>query len=187
VFDGLFWYGRLATIELPMSPFLGPAVVAATLLVVAGAQKIVDPAPAVGGLRALRVPAGRREVRCLAAVELVVGSVGIAAGGLALLPVSASYLAFTVYVVAAMRSGTQVSSCGCFGREDTPPSGVHVVLNVVFAASAAAAAASGDASVPLESPASTVAFLALAAIGAALAVVAYSRLPRALSLADAAS
>jgi hypothetical protein len=36
-----------------------------------------------------------------------------------------------------------VGSCGCFGREDTPPHPVHVVVDGALAATAAAAAVLG--------------------------------------------
>ena len=47
--------------------------------------------------------------------------------------VAVSYLAFAGFVIVALRSGAPISSCGCFGKVDTPPSVVHVVLDVAFA------------------------------------------------------
>ena len=51
--------------------------------------------------------------------------------------VAVSYLAFAGFVVVALRSGAPISSCGCFGKVDTPPSLVHVVIDLVLAAVAA--------------------------------------------------
>jgi hypothetical protein len=45
--------------------------------------------------------------------------------------------------VVALRAGTVVGSCGCFGREDTPAHPLHVVVDVALAATAAAAAVRG--------------------------------------------
>ena len=42
-----------------------------------------------------------------------------------------------------------VGSCGCFGRKDTPPHPIHVVVNVALAATAAAAAVR-DVGAPLD-------------------------------------
>ena len=44
--------------------------------------------------------------------------------------VAVSYLAFGAFVVGALRAGTMIGSCGCFGREETPPHAIHVVLDL---------------------------------------------------------
>jgi hypothetical protein len=124
-----------------MPALTGPALTAALLLAFAGAAKAVDPAMTVGALRALGLPSSRGWVRAGAAAELLVGLLAAAAGwAWAWWLVAASYLAFAAFVVAALRAGTMVGSCGCFGREDTPPHPVHVVVDVGLAATAAAAA-----------------------------------------------
>ena len=43
------------------------------------------------------------------------------------------------------RRGTMIGSCGCFGREETPPHPSHVVLNLVLAAVASPHATAHDA------------------------------------------
>ncbi len=125
-------------------PFItGPALVAAALVALAGAQKLLDPVMTVGALRAMRLPASSTMVRAGAAVELALGVGAVAVGGALLWWLLAlSYVAFAVFVVAALRRGTMIGSCGCFGREDTPPHVVHVVLNVGLAGVAAIAAMS---------------------------------------------
>ena len=62
--------------------------------------------------------------------------------------VALSYLLFAAFVVVALRSGAPISSCGCFGKADTPPSVVHVVLDLLFAGVATAAAFTGDVALP---------------------------------------
>jgi hypothetical protein len=132
-----------------MPAVTGPALTAALLLAFAGAAKAVDPAMTVGALRALGLPASRTWVRVGAAGELVVGLLA-AAGGWAWIwwLVAASYLAFAAFVIAALRAGTMVGSCGCFGRDDTPPHPVHVVVDIALATTAATAAVLGV--VPLD-------------------------------------
>jgi hypothetical protein len=127
-----------------MPALTGPALTAALLLAFAGATKAVDPAMTAGALRALGLPSSRILVRVGAAAELILGLLALAAGWATVWwLVAASYLAFAAFVVAAMRAGTMVGSCGCFGREDTPPHPIHVVIDVALAATAAAAAVRG--------------------------------------------
>src|SRR4029453_12518158 len=127
-----------------MPPLTGPALTAALLLAFAGAAKTVDPAMTVGALRALGLPSSKIWVRVGAATELLVALVAGAGGwgGVCWLA-AASYLAFAAFLIPALGAGTMVGSCGCFGREDTPPHPVHVVVDIALAATAAAAAAVG--------------------------------------------
>ena len=138
-----------------MPALTGPALTAALLLAFAGAAKAVDPVMTVGALRALGLPSSRTWVRTGAAAELLVGLLAAAAGwAWVWWLVAASYLAFAAFVVAALRAGTMVGSCGCFGREDTPPHPIHVVVDVALAATAAAAAVLGVGA-PLDAIAET--------------------------------
>jgi hypothetical protein len=54
--------------------------------------------------------------------------------------VAGSYVLFACITAYARTHGGALSTCGCFGRPDTPATGLHVVLNVVFVATAAALA-----------------------------------------------
>jgi hypothetical protein len=118
------------------------------VLVVAGGAKAVRPTDtakalnqAVPGIRLARTAL---LVRVAAALECAFGVVGIV---LPWPPIAAtvalSYLAFAGFVLAAYRRGGPLSTCGCFGTPDTPPSMVHVVINVGLAASAVVVAAAG--------------------------------------------
>ncbi len=77
-----------------------------------------------------------------------------------------------------------IGSCGCFGREDTPPHPSHVALNLVLAGVAAATAVV-DPVAPLDaitdSPGEGTVVLALVALALYLLHAAYVDLPRALS------
>ncbi len=128
---------------------IGLYLVAAGLLVGAGVAKAIRPgdtARALGALPGLdRVPTRLLQgaTRTGAAAEALLGLAAFAApgpltGGL----VSASYLLFAAVTAIVRVRGGALSSCGCFGRADTPASWLHVVLNLVFAVAAATVATS---------------------------------------------
>lgn len=118
-----------------------PVYAAAAALVVSGLAKLRDPVPTALALNLVRFPSRRPWVWALAAVELVLGSAvlihlsPITAGALGVL-----YLAFTVFLFAAMRVG---ASCGCIGGSDHPPGWLHVVLDLVAAVAGLVAAFAG--------------------------------------------
>ena len=168
-----------------MPALTGPALVAAALLALAGAQKAVDPTMTVGALRAMRLPSSPLLVRAASAAELALGVAAVAVGGAALWwLVAASYVAFSVFVVAAMRKGTMIGSCGCFGREDTPPHWTHVALNGALAAVAIAVAVRSPGA-PLDAladePGEGAIVGALAVVALYLLHAAYVELPRTLT------
>jgi hypothetical protein len=113
---------------------------AALLLALAGAQKLLDPTLTVGALTAMRLPASPVAVRIGAVAELAVGVAAVVAGGSTWWLVAASYVAFTAFVLVALRRGAAIGTCGCFGRADSHPSWSHVRLNAVVIAWSVAAA-----------------------------------------------
>lgn len=173
-----------------MPALTAPSLVAAALLALAGAQKLIDPTMTVGALRALRLPASPLAVRAGSAAELALGVAAMSVGGPALWwLVAASYVAFTGFVVVALRSGTMIGSCGCFGREETPPHPVHVGVNLALAAAAAAAAvrASGaPVQALLDEPGAGIVVAGLSALAVYLVFAAFVVLPRALAGSSAA-
>jgi hypothetical protein len=166
----------------------GPALVVASLLAFAGGQKLVDPTMTVGALRALRFPASPVLVRVGSGLELALGVAAIAVGGAALWwAVALSYLAFAGFVVAALRAGTMIGTCGCFGREETPPHWSHVLLNVGLSGLAGLVAVRSPGSpldALLEDPAIAVAVVGLAVVALYLLYAAYVELPRTLAAAS---
>jgi hypothetical protein len=165
-----------------MPALTGPALVGAALLVVAGAAKAVDPVNTVGALRALRLPSSPGLVRGGAAAEAAIGAAAIVVGGAAWWAlVALSYLAFAGFVLAAMRAGTMVGSCGCFGHEDTPPHPVHVVLDLILGGVAVAAAAQGlvPAEEIADAPGPGAVVVGLSAVALWLVYAAFVHLPRA--------
>ncbi|MGI8806528.1 MAG: MauE/DoxX family redox-associated membrane protein [Acidimicrobiales bacterium] len=124
-----------------MATLAGPFIVTAALLAAGGAAKVVRPAPTARALGEMGVPASSIAVRIGAAAELAIAAGALAGGGrpFALL-VAASFLGFAVFVAAALRRDVPLSSCGCFGVQDTPPTAVHLVLNLAAAVAAGAVA-----------------------------------------------
>jgi len=172
-----------------VSVLAGPFAIAAALLAIGGAAKAARPrdtaqALTAVGVRVRGVPM-RVFVRVGGAVELVIGVGALVTGHAAFAAlVAASYLLFAAFVVVALRSGSPISSCGCFGKVDTPPSTVHVVIDVVFAVVAAAAAIVGDVALPdvvADQPLLGVPFLFLVVIGLSLVYLAFTSLPKTMA------
>ncbi len=128
---------------------IGLYLVAAGLLFVAGVAKARHPDDTARALTAL-APRGRAALPLGPVRQLVrAGALAEAALGLAALlvprPVTAalvalSYAAFGAVVASARWRGGPLATCGCFGRPDTPPTTVHLVLNLVLAGAAAVVA-----------------------------------------------
>lgn len=154
-----------------MSVVLGAA---ALLLLAAGAAKVADPRTTSGALAALDLPSSPPLVRVGAAGEALVGAAAlVVTGPVPALLVAASYVAFAAFVALALRAGTPVGTCGCWGRPDTEPSPTHVALDAALAAGAMAAAAGGADPLLTASPLAAVAAAGLAG----LAYLAFTRGP----------
>jgi hypothetical protein len=165
----------------------GPYTVAVVVLALAGAMKVVDAAPTQGALRQIGLPAQRGLVVTLGAAEIAVGVAALTLGTwwTAAL-VALGYATFTVFVGVALARRLPLASCGCFGRDDTPPSWFHVVLNVAFAATAVGVAASPFGSIDTvlgDQPAWGVPFVGYVALGVAATYLMLSLLPQTLALA----
>ncbi|HEY3671373.1 MAG TPA: MauE/DoxX family redox-associated membrane protein [Acidimicrobiia bacterium] len=173
-----------------MSVLAGPFAIAAVLLAVGGAAKAIRPRDTALALSAVgitfpRVLPGRVVVRIGGAVEVVIG-VGalLVAGPVLCALVAVSYLAFAGFVMVALRTGAPISSCGCFGKVDTPPSIVHVVLDFAFAGVAGVAAFTGDVALPDvldHQPLLGIPFVMLLVIGCSLVFLAFSSLPKTMA------
>jgi uncharacterized membrane protein YphA (DoxX/SURF4 family) len=107
------------------------AAIALGLRAVAGIAKLTDPDPTSGALEAARLPAGRSLARAIGIIEVLSATLGLAIGGLTVLPAAVLYLGFTLFTLSSVLNRRPIQSCGCFGRDDTPPSSVHVVYNSV--------------------------------------------------------
>ena len=169
-----------------MSTLAGPFLVTVALLLAGGALKVVRPDFTARALREMGVPASATAVRAGALAELAIAAGALVGGGRPLAAlVAASYAGFAAFVAAALRRGVPLSSCGCFGAGDTPPTAVHLVLNLAAAAVAGAVAITGTGAGGLTEITTLegslllrVAFLASTAASAWLAYVALAVLPK---------
>ncbi|MDQ6648605.1 MAG: hypothetical protein M3Z02_00560 [Actinomycetota bacterium] len=166
----------------------GPFGVTAALLVLAGAPKVWRPQYAALALRqVLPVPGADLLVRALGLVETLLGCYSLARGGrVAALLVAASYVGFSAFVLVVRRRGGALSTCGCFGRPDTPATLLHVAITAAAAVVAAAAAALGVAGLPSAlsaQPMFGLPFAGLLALSLWLGYLALTALPRSPSAA----
>jgi len=170
-----------------VSLWTGPFVLAACLLVVAGIAKAVQPASTAGALAAMHLPHRRWMVRFGGSVEAALACAALLTGNTALtVLVALSYVAFAGFVVAALRIGAPLATCGCFGKIDTPPHALHVVLDLLAASAAVGVALDGGAPISrilADQPWNGAPFALLVAIGAFAAALAMSALPRTLAAA----
>jgi hypothetical protein len=167
---------------------LGPYLAVGLLLGAAGALKVRRPDTTARAMREVGLPASALAVRIGGGVEVVVaiGSVAIR-GWLFPVLVGVSYTAFTLFVLLAMQQGRPLSSCGCFGGRDTPPSGVHVAVDAAAAAVAFAWASQAHPDVTRlwsDQPLGGVPLVLLAIGISALAYLVLTDLPRTRTMAD---
>jgi hypothetical protein len=172
-----------------VSPAAGPFLIAATLLAVGGLLKAAHPSDTANALRAVGLPGAPLLVRVGGAAEAAVGLAALATGGRAAAALLAvSYTAFAAFVLVALRHGTPLASCGCFGKDDTPPTRLHAVLNAGAAVAGVAVAldpGAGLVDVMGSQPLAGVPFVLLLACGVGLAYLALTSLPRLLELVHA--
>lgn len=168
-----------------MTVLIGPFQVAALLLAAGGLLKAVRPDDTAGALRAFGIPVGGWGVRVLGALEAGIALWALIAGArIAAALVAASYAAFAGFVWSAARRSLPIASCGCFGRVDTPPSAVHLGLNLAAAVVALGVAIVGGAAfadVVADQPLAGVPYTVTLVVGTGLAFVALTSLPRVLA------
>ena len=116
--------------------------VGSLLLVFAGAAKLAFPRPAADLMGALGFPTGAWFARLAGGAELALGVIVLSTGGPApAIAAAGVYSLFALVVLLALNRG--LSSCGCFGQVDSPPSVIHVIGNLFLAAVCALAAGAG--------------------------------------------
>ena len=109
----------------------GPTLALFGLLALAGGMKVVSPDLTSGALRAAGLPHGRLLVRGIGLVEVAIGMGGIVLGtSIVAFVAAAFYAGFAWFVIHALRNRLPISSCGCFGAAETPPSVNHVIVNI---------------------------------------------------------
>ena len=169
-----------------MTVMAGPFMIAAALLAVGGAMKAARPVDTAHALRGVGLPGWPLLVRIGGLVEIAIGVSAVVAGGTAsAVLVAVSYAAFIGFVLVALRRDAPIASCGCLGKADTPPSRLHVGINLVALAAAVTVAVDpgvGLADTLRAQPLAGVPYLALVGLGVSFVFVALSGLPRTLAL-----
>lgn len=172
-----------------MNAATGPFDIAAALLAFGGAAKALQPVDTANALAAAGMSVHRTLVRVGGLLEAAIGLGALATGSRSLaVLVAVSYLAFTIFVLVALARGTPISSCGCFGKADTPPSRIHVVLNLAAAGAALAIVVrptSGFVDVVAGQPLAGVPYVLLVVTGVVAAMTALTVLPRATASVQA--
>jgi methylamine utilization protein MauE len=114
-----------------------PFFLAAGLLVLAGAVKVVTPNATAQAIVDAGIPGSRSVARTVGGTEILVGLWALAApeaGGAIVCAVL--YLAFAAFLSYVLIVHPDAGSCGCAGPTPVPPSRLHATLNVGGAAAA---------------------------------------------------
>ncbi len=172
---------------------IGLYLVATGLLVVAGIAKAIRPEDTARALHDL-VPTYASSVVTNHRMRALVRSGAALEAGLGVVamlyprPVSAtlvatSYVVFAGVIAYPRASGAALSSCGCFGRADTPATALHALVDLVFAFSGAAVAANAPSDGTLamflsRQPAAGVPLVLVSTVGLYLAYLVLALLPR---------
>ncbi|HEY7564228.1 MAG TPA: MauE/DoxX family redox-associated membrane protein [Acidimicrobiia bacterium] len=163
----------------------GAFYLVSALLLVSGGNKLFDPGPTAGALRAAGLPGPRRGVQALALTEVVVGAGALAFSGTWFgWGVAILYVGFLGFVVNALIRRLPIGSCGCFGKSDTPPSVGHLLVNLAAAVTGVIAALEPARPLPdvmLEQPAWGLPYLVFVGIGVYLLYLLLSQLPALLA------
>jgi hypothetical protein len=154
----------------------------AALLVWSGIRKFADPEPTSGALRAAGLPSSRLSVLGLGSIEVAAGTTAMILPGPAFAwAVAVVYAGFAGFVAVAMSRRLPIASCGCFGKADTPPTWIHMVINLAAVGGALAHAAAGGSTLPAvlaEQPLAGIAYVGFLGIGVYCLYLLLSELPR---------
>ena len=143
------------------------AAIFSALLILTGIAKLRRPNDTARALRSMNIPVPRLTTSLVASGEVVVGACALVLGSSLLFAVQAGlYTAFLIWVAAALVKDVPIASCGCLGREDTPPYWGHVILNGIAVVASAAAAISGQ--MPVASFTEVAALLLIVGVGTTL-------------------
>lgn len=160
------------------------ATIALGLLGASGIVKLIDPDPTTGAMSTVGLPSSNSLSRLLGIVEILVAIAALATGGLAVVAAGCLYTAFAMFTAAALRRHLPIQSCGCFGRDDTPPTILHVAYNSTAAAALFALPLLELAPIAWGvAPLELVLFLGFAAVGVYASYLLLARLPQLLDLA----
>ncbi len=149
--------------------FVASSYVFALLLVATGLAKMRRPEFTYQALLKVGVSLGQTGVRLFGLFEVVVGF-GVLAGS-GIVPIVSQtllYGLFLAWVAFALVLGVPLETCGCLGREDTPPYWGHVLVNAIGFASSFGASLTFNPSTSLSGLGAATTWF-VAAVGALLA------------------
>jgi uncharacterized protein YjeT (DUF2065 family) len=157
----------------------GPLVVVSLVLIAAGVAKALRPAPARQALGSIGLTVRADLIRVLGAAEVALGVSAAWCGG----PVPAALvaLAYAGFLLISRRlsRGSADAGCGCFGSAGSRPGALHLWLNALAGAGAAAGATTGGGGIVslAGTPGAGVLAIAGCLLAAALLVAAFTVLP----------
>lgn len=124
--------------------FATAAAIFSVLLIITGVAKIARPHDVERALTSLGLPRVPFAGTMIGLVEVGVGVTAFVFP-MALVLQGIAYLIFAGWILAALRADVPLASCGCLGKDDTPPSWGHLSLNVIGSVVSLAAAWSDPA------------------------------------------
>ncbi len=170
-----------------MTAVAGPVWIAAVLLVLSGAGKVLRPTPTREALRNAGLPSRGPVVAAIGSVELAVaGWVLLLGGRLAAAALGVLYLAFTLFLLRLRARAGAGANCSCLGARPAPVTLAHVGGNlavVVLSGLAVTAPLEPAWTVLAATPWFGAPALALVALGVALTLALYADLPPVLEAA----
>ncbi len=148
--------------------FATSAAVFSVLLVITGVAKIARPHDVERALIGFGLPRIPYAGAAIGPIEVGVGALALFSP-VGLVMQSGLYAVFAAWILAALHLDVPLASCGCLGRDDTPPSGGHLAVNLLAVGMSLPAVWSGPATWP--SGLGAVATVVVLAVGVFLAYV----------------
>ena len=135
----------------------------------------------------MRLPSSTWLIRLLGFGEVAIGLSVLSGTAIASAGLTFAYGGFAVFVAIALHHDLPIGSCGCFGKDDTPPTWVHVAFNLVGTGTAALAVA-----YPIGSPAGwfnelgslAVPYLIITAAALLFSYILLAELPKTMALVN---
>ena len=121
-----------------MNDLFGIVIAGTWLLLAASIAKLIKPNYTTIALRSAGIPVTNWLIRVGALSELAICA-GVLipfnhkAGVAFLMLMAISYLGLGAFVAIAIVRDIPLSSCGCFGEVDSPPTVLHVIINCLYA------------------------------------------------------
>jgi hypothetical protein len=118
------------------------AAIFSLLLILTGVAKVRAPRDVARAIGALGLPTWTPLGVVIGVVEVAVGALALFSS-YAVLAQAVVYAGFAGWIHLALRRDVPLASCGCLGKDDTPPTWAHLVMNLIAAGVSVAAASEG--------------------------------------------